>query len=142
MMRGIGNQTYNNGVFSVNYAGPTNLNTYNSQQMKNHNHSATLAEHTHDLKASISGTEYDVSDGGQTNPLSGTNASPRFGLLAINGVDTNDGFDQSTSELYLETVFAMGVGSATPTITIDNNTSNTGTNIFPVNYGVHWIIKL
>lgn len=142
MMRGIGNQTYNNGVFSVNYVGPTNVNTYNSQQMKIHNHVATLAEHTHDLKASINGTEYDLTDGGQTNPASGTSASPKFGLLAINGVDTNDGFDQTTAELDVENVYSMDVSGATPTITIDNNTSNTGTNIFPVNYGVHWIMKL
>lgn len=140
MMRGIGDQTYNN-VFSVNYDGPANLNTFVSQRMITHNHTASLAAHTHDLKVSISGTEYDITGGGNYNST-GTNAAPKFGLFAINGLDTNDGYDQTTGELNLVVVEAMNVGSATPTITINNNSSNTGSNIYPVNYGVHWIIKL
>ena len=51
-------------------------------------------------------------------------------------------FPKTTAELDVENVYSMDVDSATPNITINNNTSNTGTNIFPVNYGVHWIMKL
>jgi hypothetical protein len=140
-MRGIGSQTYDDGTFSVTYSGPITLGTFNEQKTKTHNHTASLASHTHDLTVTSAGTEYNVTGGGQT-ANTGTSSNPVFGLFAMNGVDTNNGFDQTSGELNLVEVVSMNVGNATPTITIDNNTSKTSAQTFPVNYGVHWMMKL
>jgi hypothetical protein len=140
-MRGIGSQTYNDGTVSVAYSGPSTIGTFNEQKTKTHNHTATMGEHTHDLKVKSGGNTYDVTGGGNYSST-GTSANPVFGLFAINGLDTQDGFDQTTGELNLVAVENMNVQSATPSITIDNNTSYASAQTFPVNYGVHWIMKL
>jgi len=140
-LRGTGTQTFNNGTFSVDYTGPS-IKTYAGQKMKSHSHGADLASHTHDLTVNLNGTVYNVTGGGLSSST-GTAANPVFGLIGINGYDTNNGYDQSTGELNLSRVQAMSVASATPAnLSIQNNTVNTSTQVQPVNFGVHWIIKL
>jgi hypothetical protein len=135
-LRGTGTKTYNNGNLSVDYSGPS-LKTYAGQKMQNHNHTATLASHTHNLKVKLGAIEYDVTAG------EGTVANPTFGLLITNGTTVQNGYDSTAGELNLYDKVAMNVGNTTPgNLSIANNTVNTSAQIYPVNYGVHWIIKL
>ena len=138
MLRGISTQTYE----TITYGGPT-LNSFDSQKTKAHTHGFTVAAHTHELVVKrISGgvtTEYPVNGGGAG--LTGTSSNPVFGLAAMNSYDTNDGFDDTTGELNLEDVRVLTIDSTVTTVSINNNNQNNG-DTFPVNFGVHWIIKL
>ena len=73
--------------------------------------------------------------------LTGTSANPVFGILGINGFDTNNGYDATGGELNLEAVTALTVNGTVTPVSINNNNVNNG-DTFPVNFGVHWIIKL
>jgi hypothetical protein len=144
MLRGIGSQTYNDGTLSIEYKGNTNLGGKNVQIMKEHTHGFTVAKHLHDLRVKYNNTEYSLDGGGGGGDAgsTGTSTAPRFGLLGIDSYRTNDGFDKDANELNLEGLVDVGVEDAVTPVKIKNMSGNAGTNIFPVNYGVHWIIKL
>ena len=145
MLRGINSQTYDKGAgnekVTITYNGPANLGDKGVQKFQKHKHSYTIAEHTHDLRVDYNNNEYPL-DGGGTTSQTGTAANPKFGLFAINGFDTNDGYANKTSWINIDQVYAINPGNTSIQIDSSNNTANIGDIIFPVNYGVHWIIKL
>jgi hypothetical protein len=145
MLRGIGSQNYNKGAagsqVTITYNGPENLTNKVGQKFQKHKHYYTIAEHTHDLRVDYYDKEYPL-DGGGTTSQTGTSDNPKFGLFAINGLATNDGYDDKTSWINIDKVYAINPGNTSIEIDSSNNTANIGESIYPVNHGVHWIIKL
>jgi hypothetical protein len=136
MLRGINSQEYD----TKSYAGPPALKGVLPQKMKNHKHTFQIQAHNHDLTVEIGTTSYDITGGGR--PSTGSENAPKFGVLAINGVNSNDGYADKANYLDLNDVYDISIGKTSIKVNTVNNTVNAGKNIFPVNYGVHWIIKL
>jgi hypothetical protein len=145
MLRGINSQTYNKGAenqqVTITYNGPTALGDKVVQKLQKHKHSYTIAEHNHNLRVKVYNNEYPLDGGGQ-NTNTGTQFNPKFGLFAMNGADTNNGYTNKSDWVNLDYLYAINPGYTSIQIETTDNTANIGTNIFPVNYGVHWIIKL
>lgn len=145
MLRGIKTQNYDKGAsgsqVTITYNGPANLGDKVEQKFQKHKHSYTIAEHTHDLRVDYYDKEYPL-DGGGATTQTGTAENPKFGLFAINGLNTNDGYGSKSGWINIDKVYAINPGNTSIQIDSSNNTANIGNNIFPVNYGVHWIIKL
>ena len=134
MLRGIDSQEYD----TISYYGPLSLTGVLPQKIRQHKHSFQIEAHNHDLKVQYGNKTYDVTNGGS----SGTADNPEFGAFAINGIDTNNGYEAASGRLNLTKVLDISCQDTSITVNAAKNTVNAGTNIFPVNYGVHWIIKL
>jgi hypothetical protein len=131
-LRGIGSQTYG----SINYGGASYKNKI-EHNITQHSHTATASEHTHTTDPPTSSAS---NTGTELNPVYG------FGKLTSSGagnVTTDTATNTDINYPNLEYLWGLTVKSASPGVTVNNNTGNgVSTETRPFNYGVVWIIKL